>query len=219
MKKMKTTLLILNLLISISLVGQITFTIKDSKIFSENLKDMVYELPLRLEFVKEKYTGETIEFRRPDKKLIYKGEFGKDGSINLFGESSFYKIRINSDRAIEGIIEEGIKIQGNIFTLNISGNTNHKIPIKIKEAQKRNNKNKIDYVPGYLLYDAIYINENYKPGQPNKTVEFILKEYGIDSLNIEGNYILTKNLKELKWLDIHRCKRGVFQTCSHLLAA
>ncbi|AUP78601.1 hypothetical protein [Flavivirga eckloniae] len=183
----------------------INFAIKNAKLSTQNLPENELALPIKMVFPKI-FKGKTIELRYKDNRVIYKGTFGTD--IKTIGESTNYNVVINKNRDIVAVVDPGTKNineDASSFTVNLGNNRANKFEIKISNTNSQDinqvAKNKEEHKPGYLLHDAIYINENLKPGQPNNTIAKILKYYDIDKTNISDNKYLNEQLKDVFQVD------------------
>src|ERR1700741_204494 len=69
--------------------------------------------------------------------------------------------------------------------------------VKIKPLKISDTTSAKDYHPGYVLYDAIYINEKLEQKKDYETVRLILQYYGITDANKANNRYLYPFLKHV----------------------
>lgn len=159
-------------------------------------------LPLKL-FFSGQFNNRNIEFRKlVTGERIFTGQFGND--IQIYEDTDRFLIRIEEGRMINAGPDPGtIAVPGEGFSMNLAGDTADKILIRLDSGVKEASVNgtpRSEYIPGYLLYDAIYIKENFKPGKSDTVIAKILEFYGLNKSNIHEN----KYLQHLKvvWGDV-----------------
>lgn len=182
----------------------INFTIESSNIKAD-IKSTNYYLPLTFSFTKD-FSGKEIKFIKKDKTVLGKGKFGKDETIQPYEESDSFKISIDANRKMSFKVNGGdLKILEGSFFIVFKDVTDTFGPIKILSKDSTSNDYAspfLNYVPGYLYYDALQIKKlenEWKKGKLNKTIidsltKLILARYGItDATTISLNDFFKDN--------------------------
>lgn len=191
-------IILINLAFLLSLVtfGQeIKFKLENTEIkLVEEIPEDGVTLPLIMIFPKE-FKGKEIELNDLEERIIYSGAFGKDKEITKTIGDADYFFKIDEKGKIKEVSNPpNISVNEDGFTINLIGSRDPPIQINFKKSDGQ--KEKI-HIPGYLLYDAIYISENLVLGQPNGEIEKILASYDIDSVKIKDNQYLNEQLSDV----------------------
>ncbi|HWY11706.1 MAG TPA: hypothetical protein VN026_10295, partial [Bacteroidia bacterium] len=152
------------LITQLYLVGQtsiINFKYAESKFKWDFKKDSVYKLELALVFPGE-FKGKQIYILDSVKSpnFIIKLTFGKDADVPYYAGKDEFRIVIDSNKVITGLTPkelQGISIKQNGFYVRIANEVSDLI--KITSSFKKETKHLYDYIPGHVLYDAIYISD------------------------------------------------------------